>query len=128
MRRFLTVLALLSLTLRSLLPVGFMLAPSAADEMTVVICTGHGPLTVTLDADGKPVPTKPKLTDAGLCAYASPGATTLADAAPAPAARDVLYARRARPSPRGDGGGATPTRRHVAARASHRTDLKTFAA
>ena len=93
MRRFLTVLALLSLTLRSLLPVGFMLAPSAADEMTVVICTGHGPLTVTLDADGKPVPTKPKLTDAGLCAYASPGATTLADAAPALAARDVLYAR-----------------------------------
>lgn len=93
MRRFLTVLALLSLTLRSLLPVGFMLAPSAADEMTVVICTGHGPLTVTLDVDGKPVPAKPKLTDAGLCAYASPGATTLADAAPALAARDVLYAR-----------------------------------
>jgi hypothetical protein len=88
-------LALLSLTFRSLLPVGFMLAPSAGDEMTVVICTGHGPLTVTLDADGKPVPTKPKLTGAGLCAYASPGATTLADAAPAPAARDVLYARRA---------------------------------
>ena len=93
MRRFLTVLALLSLTLRSLLPVGFMLAPASADEMTVVICTGHGPLTVTLDADGKPVPAKPKLTDAGLCAYASPGATTLADAAPSPAAREVVYAR-----------------------------------
>ena len=93
MRRFLTVLALLTLTLRSLLPVGFMLAPAAADEMTVVICTGHGPLTITLDADGKPVPTKPKLTDAGLCAYASPGGTTLADAAPALAAREVIYER-----------------------------------
>ncbi|MEI9902159.1 MAG: hypothetical protein WDN31_21050 [Hyphomicrobium sp.] len=59
MRNLLTLLTVTVLALRSLLPVGFMLA-SHAGEMTVVICTGHGAETVTIDADGKRVPAKPR--------------------------------------------------------------------
>jgi hypothetical protein len=59
-RRFLTPLFILAFALRALVPAGFMLAPSAVGEMTVVLCTGHGPQTITLDADGKPVPATPK--------------------------------------------------------------------
>jgi hypothetical protein len=91
-RRCLTLIAAFALLVRGLIPVGYMLAPAAAGEMTVVICTGHGPQLVIIDAEGKPVPAKPAVADGGLCAYASPGATTLADAAATPIAAEVRYA------------------------------------
>ena len=45
---------------RSLLPVGFMLAvpPAPAAAVEIVICTGHGPQSLTLDDQGVPVPAK----------------------------------------------------------------------
>ena len=72
-RRFLTPLFILAFALRALVPAGFMLAPSAVGEMTVVLCTGHGPQTIALDADGKPVPATPKQSQHTRCAYASVG-------------------------------------------------------
>jgi hypothetical protein len=72
-RRFLAPLFILAFALRALVPVGFILAPSAVGEMTVVLCTGHGPQTITFDADGKPVPATPKQNPHTLCAYASVG-------------------------------------------------------
>ena len=83
MRRYCSLLFVVALGLRSLLPVGFMLAPAAADgTMTVVICTGHGPETVTLDADGKPVPQK--IADQNICPYAASAPIAVAVTAPAP--------------------------------------------
>lgn len=85
MRRFTTLLFVLTLTVRSLLPVGFMLAPAAADgTMTVVICTGHGPETMTLDAEGKPVPQKSGAADQNACPYAASAPLAVAVASPAP--------------------------------------------
>lgn len=81
MRRLLTQLLVLTLALRCLVPAGFMLE-SAGGEMLLVICTGQGPQTITLDADGKPVPEKPRHSDTGLCPYASIGATAPNDGAP----------------------------------------------
>jgi hypothetical protein len=45
--------------------------------MTVVICTGQGPQTITVDVDGKRAPTQHKTSQHGVCAYASVGALTL---------------------------------------------------
>ncbi len=72
MRRLLSLLFILTLAARSAVPAGFMLAPSVSGDgsMTVVICTGHGPQIVTLDANGKPIPAKPAAGDLGLCAFA----------------------------------------------------------
>jgi hypothetical protein len=84
----------LMLAVRSLLPAGFMLQPSVAGDGTlaVVICTGHGPQTVTLDADGKPIPAKSQSADASLCAYASTGAVAPGDGAPPTLATEAHYA------------------------------------
>ena len=47
-------LMLAALCVRSLLPLGLMLAPSPANDgrLTLVICTGHGPMIASLAADG----------------------------------------------------------------------------
>ena len=91
-RRFLTPLFILAFALRALVPAGFMLAPSAVGEMTVVLCTGHGPQTITLDADGKPVPAAPKQSQHTLCAYASVGGVALSEPVLAPAGHDITFA------------------------------------
>lgn len=91
MRRFLVLLLLVTLAMRSLVPAGFMLAP-VGGEMTVAICTGHGLQTINLDADGKPVPEKPQRSDSGFCPYASGGAVALTDAIPVPLAQQIRYA------------------------------------
>jgi hypothetical protein len=44
----LMALALIGLGLRMAAPTGFMLAP-VAGQLTVVLCTGHGPQTAVLD-------------------------------------------------------------------------------
>ena len=90
MRRFLTSLVVLAFALHSLLPAGFMLASSPLGETTVVICTGQGPQTITVDADGKPVPTH-QTSQHGLCAYASVGGLTLSAPAAALDAQAVTY-------------------------------------
>jgi hypothetical protein len=73
MRRRLSLLLLvLALTVRGLVPAGYMIASSAVDGTpSVVICTGHGLETVTLDPDGKPGKPKPARSDNGLCPYAT---------------------------------------------------------
>ena len=91
MRRFLTPLLILAFALRALVPAGFMLAPSAVGEMTVVLCTGHGPQTITLDADGKPVPATPKQSQHTNCAYASVGGVALSEPVLAPAGHDITF-------------------------------------
>lgn len=72
MRRHAIVLLLtLALVVRGLIPAGYMLAPSASGEaLSVVICTGHGPETISLDPDGKPLKPVPARGDSGQCAYA----------------------------------------------------------
>lgn len=62
-RRGLIGLALLALWLKVVLPPGFM--PATDSSALLVICTGHGPLT--LGADGKAVPAG---TADRLCAFA----------------------------------------------------------
>ena len=69
-----------------------MLAPTASGELTIVICTGHGPATVTLTSDGKLAPAKPKPADRGLCAYASVGGVALSEPVSAPSALALTFA------------------------------------
>jgi hypothetical protein len=88
LRRHLALPFAVLLALRSLLPVGFMLAPTQGDgAISIVICTGHGPRLVTIDADGQPVSEKPAAGDNGLCPFAAscPLAPACPDAAPLPA-------------------------------------------
>jgi hypothetical protein len=91
-RRLLASIVVLAFALRSVVPVGFMLAPAATGELTVVICTGHGPAIVTLTADGKLVPAKPKPGDHALCAYASVGGVALSEPVAAPSALGLEFA------------------------------------
>lgn len=93
LRPVLTVLLACILLVRSLLPSGWMLAaaPDDSDRLTVVICTQHGPQTVSLDPDGAPE-------DGGqtpaekLCAFAK--IFNVAAAPPAPAIDvPIVYAR-----------------------------------
>ncbi len=48
-------LAVLALAMRVLIPAGYMLSPQVAQGglPAIVICTGHGALTVAVDADGQ---------------------------------------------------------------------------
>lgn len=49
------MLAALALFVRLLFPTGFMLSPDRTALPTIVICTGQGAMTVTLDANGHKV-------------------------------------------------------------------------
>jgi hypothetical protein len=71
-RSLLTVMLAIVFTMRSLVTVGFMLAPSSAaadGALTVVICTSSGPATLVLDKDGQPVPQKPTSGSEQSCPY-----------------------------------------------------------
>lgn len=50
-------LLLLVLLARSLVPVGYMPVFSADGKVQIAICTGHGPATVSVDADKTPLGT-----------------------------------------------------------------------
>jgi hypothetical protein len=77
------------LAVRSLLPAGFMLQTAASGDgsIEIVICTGHGPQKITLDADGKPTQPQPAKSDAGrICPYAASASVALGVDQPAPLA------------------------------------------
>jgi len=92
MRRYFSLLIGIAFVVRSLLPVGFMLAATSANagDLTIVICTGHGPLTV--DATGAPVSKKAPVSAKDICPYAPVGAVTADHDSPHLLARTVSYA------------------------------------
>ncbi len=81
-RRTLTYLFALAFCLRAAVPLGFM--PTAAagpGQFAFVICTGSGPATVLLDADGQPTTPDSEYYDHGICPYSGAGSlTSLIDA------------------------------------------------
>jgi hypothetical protein len=81
------------LAVRSLLPAGFMLQPSAAGDgaLSIVICSGHGPETITLDSDGKPSESRPAKSEAGLCPYSAFATPVLGGGEPPAVASPVRY-------------------------------------
>jgi hypothetical protein len=48
--RLFAVLAMLAFALRAATPAGFMLAATERGALTVTLCSGHGPETITVDA------------------------------------------------------------------------------
>jgi len=94
MRQRLSVLLVLMLAVRSLLPAGFMLQPSAAGDgsLAIVICTGHGPQTISLDPEGQPAKSPAQKSDAGICPFATAGSVALAGADAPLLATTVNYA------------------------------------
>ena len=84
MRGLLNLLVGFAFVVRSLLPVGFMLAvpPAPAAAVEIVICTGHGPQSLTLDDQGVPVPAKAPMAGKNICPYAAAGAVAVGHAAP----------------------------------------------
>jgi hypothetical protein len=94
MRSWLNLLMAIAFAVRSLLPVGFMLAASPEHDgrLSVVICTGHGPQSLTLDDKGVPVPAKAPASDNAQCPYAPVGAVAVDHDAPHLLAHTVRYA------------------------------------
>lgn len=92
MRRYISFLIGLAFVVRSLLPVGFMLAATTANagDIGIVICTGHGPLTV--DDTGAPLPKKTPVSAKDICPYAPVGAVNVEHDTPHLLARTVSYA------------------------------------
>ena len=76
MHRYANLLILFAFAVRSLLPVGLMLAtvPDHSGTVQIVICTGHGPQNLTLDDKGVPLPAKAPAADKNTCPYAPVGA------------------------------------------------------
>jgi hypothetical protein len=93
MRDLLKFLVGLTFAVRSLLPLGFMLAaaPSQAGSVSIVICTGHGLQSLALDHDGTPLQKKSS-SDNSICPYSSAGAVAIDSAAPQLLAQTVRYA------------------------------------
>ncbi|MBX9865019.1 MAG: hypothetical protein K2Y42_19935 [Hyphomicrobium sp.] len=90
-----TLVLLAVLALRSLLPAGYMVQAADASNgspFEIVICTGSGTQLLKVDADGKPVPSKPQHVDNGLCPFAASGAAALASAEPTPLVGEAEYA------------------------------------
>lgn len=92
MRRYVSFLIGLAFVVRSLLPVGFMLAATSANgaDVGIVICTGHGPLAV--DDTGAPLPKKAPLSGKDICPYAPVGAVNVDHDTPHLLFRTVSYA------------------------------------
>lgn len=93
-RAAITVVLLALLAIRSLLPTGYMLqvADTSGGSVEIVICTSTGTQLLTVDADGKPAPSKPQHVDNGLCPFAASGAAAIAAAGPKPLVREAVYA------------------------------------
>jgi hypothetical protein len=94
MRRYLNLLIGLVFAVRSLVPVGFMLAatPGHPDSLQIVVCTGHGPQSYVLDEKGAPLPVKSPMADKNVCPYAPVGAATADNDAPHLLSHIVRYA------------------------------------
>jgi len=94
MRRYLNLLIGLAFAVRSLLPVGFMLAasPDAGGMPQIVICTGHGPQNWVLDEKGVPHPSNSTADKKTTCPYAPAGAVGINQTAPQLLAQTVRYA------------------------------------
>ncbi|WP_374576188.1 hypothetical protein [Phenylobacterium sp.] len=90
-------LACLALGLRILAPPGFMVAaPDEGRSSPIVICTGHGPQTLHLDDQGRPLPADDDRSSGhGPCVFAAVG-PALAGQPPLLAA-EVVYWRAAAP-------------------------------
>ena len=89
-QRLITLLCTIAVAVNALLPSGFMLARAqSADAVTVVICTGYGPETLTLDSEGHQLPPEPQKEKR--CDYATFGAVALASE-PARLETQALYA------------------------------------
>lgn len=94
MRHVLRIWVIVAYALHSIVPAGFMLAPSAdknAAAMTVVICTGHGPQQ-DVAADEVPAPSKNNKRDKDICAYASIGSANVDTGPTAVIASQAAYA------------------------------------
>ena len=84
MRRVLARATIVLFALRALVPVGFMpdLDTLGAGHLDIVLCTGHGPVSLTLDANG--VPAKPHRSPGADCPFGMAlGKGFVAPAAPA---------------------------------------------
>jgi hypothetical protein len=94
MRRLLNLLIGLAFAVRSLLPVGFMLAatPAHAGGVEIVICTGHGLQSLTVDDEGKTAPAKAPMSAKDICPYAPVGAVAVDHDTPHLLTRTVHYA------------------------------------
>jgi hypothetical protein len=94
MHRYVNLLIVFAFAVRSLLPVGFMLAatPAYGGSVQIVICTGHGLETLTLDDKGVPRPANMPAADSSKCPYAPVGAVAINHASPHLLARVVRYA------------------------------------
>lgn len=81
MRLLPTVMVLLAILARSIVPVGYMAQTSSDGVFEIVICTGGGTDTVRVDADGNPVEDidGPSQND-GTCPYALGSVSVLAEA------------------------------------------------
>ncbi len=75
LKLILTSLLLLALTVRGMIAVGFMVAPSADDAgaMTVVICTEHGLQTLDLDRNGDPIQDGTDVDTLNTCPFSTVG-------------------------------------------------------
>jgi hypothetical protein len=87
------MLALLALVLKVVVPPGFMLADTSGAGVALVICTGHGPLTLGHAGEHKAPPAKSRA-DAP-CAFAG-NITPTAPVAIGPAPSAALIAQAAR--------------------------------
>lgn len=94
MRLYLNMLIGLAFAVRSLLPVGFMLAasPDAGGMPQIVICTGHGPQSWVLDENGVPHPAKSTADNKTTCPYAPVGSVAVNHDGPQLLAHTVRYA------------------------------------
>lgn len=105
-----------AIMLRTLIPAGFMIAPAAQNGgWSVVLCSGNGPVTVILDADGRirgdaPAPAAPTKHDAP-CAFAgllAPVLPVVDTVTPLPLLAPALHDARENPGPRVGQGLAAP--------------------
>src|SRR5690348_3507267 len=94
MRCYWNLLIVLAFAVRSLLPVGFMLAssPDATGGLQIVICTGHGPQSWVLDDKGVPHPAKTTTDEKTTCPYAPVASVAAAQDSPQLLAHTVRYA------------------------------------
>lgn len=91
--RFLNLMCMISLALQASLPAGYMVAPADdGTSMTIVVCTGYGPLVITLDADGNQLPAGQENPDAKPCDYATVGTAALMGNEPHRLSTEATYA------------------------------------
>ena len=93
-RGFLNLLVGLAFLVRSLLPVGFMVAmsPAHGGSIEIVICTGHGQQSLTLNEKGVPLPAKSPVSSTDVCPFAPAGTVAIHHGVSHQLVRTVRYA------------------------------------